>query len=72
MEDTLDIYTIEPLLQSGVSGLTNDKAYRQFLNDIKKESPMVPHERRGLMEVLRSQGRKLNRLMEIPMLDIQF
>ncbi|MBF0648706.1 hypothetical protein IR083_07725 [Dysgonomonas sp. GY75] len=51
-----------------IAGLSDNKAYLQFLSDMKDESPMSKKERNHFVEILRQQGRKLNRLMEIPTL----
>ncbi|MDR1502564.1 MAG: hypothetical protein LBT43_08925 [Prevotella sp.] len=55
-------------MESGenVAGLSDNKAYLRFLSDMKDESPMSKKERNHFVEILRQQGLKLNRLMELP------
>lgn len=67
------IYFPVSMLQSGenVAGLTNDKAYIQFLSDMKGESRMNPKERFHLITILRQQGRELNCLIENPLPELQ-
>jgi len=69
----MNIYNFNTDMQSGenVAGLSDDKAYDQFLFDMKDESPMSMKERCHFVGILRQQGRKLNRLMEFPVLETQ-
>ncbi len=66
MEDNFELITaLAEISQSGenIAGLTEDKAYNQFLADMAKETPMKPCERRGFLETLRSHGSRLNSLL---------
>jgi hypothetical protein len=61
-------------MQSGenVAGLSDEKAYEQFLFDMKDESPMSMKEKYHFVGILRQQGQKLNRLMEFPVIETQY
>lgn len=66
MEENFELFTaLTGISQSGVNvaGLTDDKAYRQFLADMAQETPMKPRERRGFLETLRSHGKRFNNLL---------
>jgi len=68
------IYIPISVTQSGenVAGLSDDKAYEQFLSDLKQDSPMNQKERCHFLTLLFQQGRTLNRLIETPVLEPQF
>lgn len=66
MEDNFELITaLTGISQSGenIAGLTDDKAYRQFLADMAQETHIKPRERRGFLETLRSHGSRLNSLL---------
>ena len=69
--DTIYISITSSQSGENVAGLTDDKAYRQFLSDMKEESLMNQMERCNFIKLLRRQGCRLNRLIEITVFEPQ-
>ena len=64
MDTTLELCLIVALSQfDGISGLSDKNAYNQYVNDVKNE-PLSVRERSGLIEIQRTHGCSMNRLIE--------